>query len=233
MLGIWSEFFCLGYVSLKLIVRLDILADPNGGNYAKPLIRKLSNLPYNTGPEYNTTATKVMHIPDLDIHTVCTTFTSCLKIIKSFLDANPHVVPIPIMTEFKQSEALGASLGGAKPIPWADAKLLDGLDQEIRSVFSAKQLITPDDIRRPGMTLEESVLKYGWPNLDSARGRIFFLMDNGPDDDVNKKYLEGKTNLEGRVLFTNSAPGKADCAFQKVCLSSFFFAFVTLTDCVA
>lgn len=166
-----------------------------------------------------------MHIPDLDIHTVCTTFTSCLKVIKSFIDANPNTVPIPIMTEFKESDPRGAVLGGAKAVPWNDAKLLDGLDAEIRSVFGAKQLITPDDVRRPGMTLEQSVLKYGWPNLDSARGRVLFLMDNGPDDAVNKKYLEGKTNLEGRVLFTNSAPGKADCAFQKVFYSLFFTLF--------
>jgi hypothetical protein len=120
------------------------------------------------------------------------------------------------MTEFKQSEALGEQLSGAHIIPWADANLLDSLDKEIRSVFNPKQLITPDDIRRPGLTLEQSVLQHGWPNLDSARGRVMFLMDNGPSDPVNKMYLDGKPNLEGRVIFTNSAPGKADCAFQKV-----------------
>jgi hypothetical protein len=196
--------------------RLDILADPEGGNYARPLVRKLSNLPYNTGPEYNTSLIKVMHIPDLDIHTVCTTLTACLKTVKAFVDAHPKAVPISIITEFKESESLGQQLGGAKIIPWGDAKLLDSLDDEIRSVFGPKQLITPDDIRRPGLTLEQSVLQHGWPNLDSARGRVMFLMDNGPNEPVNKVYLDGKPNLEGRVLFTNSAPGKADCAFQKV-----------------
>lgn len=164
-----------------------------------------------------------MHIPDLDINTVCTTFTACLRVIKSFLDANPRAVPIPIMTEFKTAMALGQSQGGAKVIPWDNTTLLDGLDAEIRSVFTSRQLITPDDIRQPGMTLEESVLKYGWPNLDSARGRVLFLMDNGPDNPVNAKYIEGRPNLEGRVLFTNSAPGRADCAFQKVNRSFFFF----------
>lgn len=140
------------------------------------------------------------------------------------MDANPRAVPLAIMTEFKQAEPLGAALGGAKAVPWDDARLLDGLDGEIRSVFGAEQLITPDDIRRPGATLEESVLKHGWPNLDSARGRIFFLMDNARDDAVNAKYREGRTNLEGRVLFTNSLPGNAECAFQKAC---FFFLFLS------
>lgn len=197
---------------------MDVLADPDGGLYAKPLIRQFSGLPYPDDPAYNQSGAKVMHIPDLDIHTVCTTFVSCLKVIKTWMDANPKAVPIPIMTEFKTADARGAALGGAKIVEWNDAKLLDSIDAEIRSVFGPKQLITPDDIRRNGHSLEESVLKFGWPNLDSARGRIFFLMDNGPVDKVRDKYIEGKENLEGRVLFTNAAPGDKDCAFQKVCL---------------
>ncbi|KAG6008625.1 hypothetical protein E4U21_004265 [Claviceps maximensis] len=198
-------------------LELDILADPHGGLYAKPLIRSLAGLPFPNDPAYNRSGIKVMHIPDLDINTVCTTFIDCLRVIKSWMDANPKALPISIITEFKMASPLAAALGGAPVVPWDDAKLLDGVDAEIRSVFvDPKQLITPDDIRRPGHTLEESVLKFGWPNLNSARGKIFFLMDNGREDKVNAKYREGRTNLEGRVLFTNSAPGNAECAFQKL-----------------
>ncbi|KAG5973787.1 hypothetical protein E4U55_000283 [Claviceps digitariae] len=198
-------------------LELDLLPDPQGGLYAKPLIRQLANLPFPTDPAYNRSGTKIMHVPDLDINTVCTTFIDCLRVIKSWMDANPKALPLSVITEFKQASPLAAALGGAKVIPWDDAKLLDGVDADIRSVFGASnQLITPDDIRRPGCTLEQSVLKFGWPNLDSARGKIFFLMDNGREDKVNAKYREGKTNLEGRVLFTNSLPGNPDCAFQKL-----------------
>lgn len=105
---------------------------------------------------------------------------------------------------------------GAAVIEWDDQELLANLDDEIRSVFEPGQLITPDDVRRGNLTLEQSILQYGWPDLGSARGRIFFLMDNGPDHDVRYAYNEGRPNLEGRVLFTNSAPGNSDCAFQKV-----------------
>ncbi|KAG6280677.1 hypothetical protein E4U46_000502 [Claviceps purpurea] len=197
-------------------LELDILADPQGGLYAKPLIRQLANLPFPSDPAYQRPGTKVMHIPDLDINTICTTLLDCLRVIKNWMDAHPKALPLSIVTEFKVASPLGAALGGAKAVPWDNATLLDGLDADIRSVFGPKQLITPDDLRRPGHTLEESVLKYGWPDLDSARGRVFFLMDNGRDDAVNGKYREGKTNLEGRVLFTNSAPGNPDCAFQKL-----------------
>lgn len=159
-----------------------------------------------------------MHVADEDVNTTCTTLISCLELIKKWLGANPHSVPIPIMMEFKEAEEPYVSMGGAnsKLIKWNNATLLDGLDKEIRSVFSEDQIITPDDLRRKGMTLEESVLKYGWPDLDSARGKVFFLMDQDSKTEVSQKYKEGKKNLEGRVLFTNGAPGTPDCAFQKV-----------------
>jgi hypothetical protein len=185
--------------------------------YSEPLIRRLAGLGVPNDPLLKKKGTKVLHIPDVDYHTTCSTLVSCLHIIKRWLDAHPDSVPLPMMMEFKTAEKLGERLGGAKVVPWT-TELLDIVDAEIRRVFNRSQLITPDDVRREGLTLEESILKYGWPDLDSARGRIFFLMDNGPVGDVRDAYVEGRRNLEGRVLFTNSQPGQSDCAFQKVSL---------------
>jgi hypothetical protein len=202
---------------LNKFCRIDVLADPEGGNYATPLIRELSGLPYPSDPVYQEAGIKVLHVPDVDIHTSCTTLVSCLEVIKGWMDQHPQSIPIPIMMELKTAEQRYVDAGGhAQIIAWDDAELLQGLDDEIRSVFEPEQLITPDDIRRGNKTLEESVLLYGWPDLDSARGRIFFLMDNGPDHVARYKYIEDRPNLEGRVLFTNAAVGDADCAFQKV-----------------
>lgn len=200
--------------------RFDVFADPEGGNYAEPLIRNLSGLDFGTGEEYQQPGTKVLHVPDVDIHTTCTTFIGCLKEVKEWLDDHPDSVPIPVLIEFSQSTELNEELGGATIIPWDNAELLDSFDEEIRSVFGKEQLITPDHIRRCGSSLEDSVLKYGWPDLESARGRIFFLMDNGPDDDIRTTYIEDRPNLEGRVLFTNASPGDPDCAFRKVSLAT-------------
>ncbi|KAG5927805.1 hypothetical protein E4U42_001774 [Claviceps africana] len=198
-------------------LEIDVLADPDGGLYAKPLVRQLAHLPDLDDPAYKRPGTKVMHVPDLDVNTHCTTLAGCLGAIKTWVDAHPKALPLGIVIELKTATALGAALGGAKVVPWDDAKLLDGLDAEIRSAFGQSgQLITPDDIRRPGHTLEESVLKFGWPNLDSARGKIFFLLDNDHDDKASVRYRENRPNLEGRVIFTNSVPGNTDCAFQKL-----------------
>jgi hypothetical protein len=47
--------------------------------------------------------------------------------------------------------------GGVVAPPW-DLTNLNSLDTEIRSVFSKNKLIMPDEVRKPGMTLEQSVL---------------------------------------------------------------------------
>jgi hypothetical protein len=96
--------------------------------------------------------------------------------------------------------------------PW-DTTALDALDAEIRSVFEEDDVITPDDVRRPGLTLEQSVRRHGWPAVARSRGQVVFLLDNeGP---LNDLYAAGRPNLEGRAIFTNSTPGKPDAAFLK------------------
>lgn len=192
-------------------LEIDVFADPEGGNYAKPLIREEAGLPYDSDPVWNKPGVKVLHISDADINTVCKTLKSCLAIIRDWMDAHPQAVAIPIMMEFKTADP---DLN-AKVIPWDGEGLLDGLDQEILEVLGRERLIVPDDLRIDNSTLEESVLGRGWPDLDSARGKIFFLMDNG-ESDLRSAYIKGKPNLEGRVLFTNSAPGESSCAFQKL-----------------
>lgn len=192
-------------------LEIDVLADPEGGNYAKPFIRRKAKLPFDDDPVWNEPGTKVLHVPDFDIHTVCKTLKSCLSIIRDWMDEHPQAVPIPIMMEFKTADREM----NATNIPWDNEELLTGLEQEIVETLGRERLITPDDVRDPDLTLEESILTRGWPDMDSARGKIFFLMDNG-ESSLRKTYLRDRPNLEGRVLFTNSEPGMKSCAFQKV-----------------
>jgi hypothetical protein len=152
-----------------------------------------------------------MHMADYDYNTTCSTLVKCLRQVKTWSDANPSHVPVPILLELKSTDVRLEQLGGPKSPPW-DAKQFDRLDSEIRSVFGADELITPDTIRRPGLTLEQSVLRHGWPDVSQARGKVMFLMDN-KDTALQAPYLEGRPSLEGRVLFTDSAPGRPDAAF--------------------
>ena len=52
--------------------------------------------------------------------------------------------------------------------------------------------------------------KDGWPLIEHARGKVVFLMDQ---KDVSPDYLRGHAALRGRVVFTNSDPGRPDAAF--------------------
>jgi hypothetical protein len=171
-------------------IEIDVMPDSDqGGLYTYPLIRKQAGLGPLTDPELAKPGIKVMHVADYDYDTTCSTLVRCLQQVKGWSDAHPDHAPIPILLELKQTDLTLENRGGVKSPPW-DAKQFDRLDNEIRSVLADQQIITPDTIRHPGLTLEQSVLKYGWPTLNQARGKFLFLMDN-KDQTLQAPYLPG------------------------------------------
>ncbi len=196
-------------------IELDVFADPVGGLYSiRPALRAVLEPAESPDPEMYQPGIKVLHVQDVDFETTCLTFVGCLLMVKGWSDAHPRHLPIAVLVELKDDPIPDPiPLGFAIPVPWDRAEL-DELDAEIRSVFPPEQLLTPDDVRRPGATLEASVLGAGWPTLGEARGRIQFLMDNGGSE--RDDYRAGRPSLEGRVLFTNGVPGDPDAAFVKL-----------------
>jgi hypothetical protein len=203
-------------------VELDVFADPDGvGLFAVPLGPILvQGFPDPIKPELLAPGLKVLHIPDIDFETTCLTFVSCLQTIKAWSDANPGHLPLMVLVEANDDPLVlppGVLPPGLPPltvpVPFG-AEELDGIDAEIRSVFSDDQLITPDDVRGGRATLEQAVLKDGWPTLNESRGRLLFALDN--TDAKRDLYIAGHPSLEGRVMFTSSPPGSAESAFVKV-----------------
>jgi hypothetical protein len=205
-------------------VELDVFADPSGGLYAMPLGQIVFPInPPNPDPikqELLAPGLKVLHVQDVDFETTCLTFISCLDALEVWSDANPGHLPVMVLVEAKDDPlilppgVLPPGLPGpVVPIPFSAAEL-DGIDAEIRSVFGADQLITPDDVRGERDTLEEAVLKDGWPTLNESRGRLLFAFDN--TDEKRDLYVAGHPSLAGRVMFTSSPPGSPESAFVKV-----------------
>lgn len=195
-------------------IELDVFPDPDGGLYGSPLIRFFANQPPLTDPDWKKPGFKVLHWADFDYETSCVTLTGCLTQIKEWSDRQPGHVTVPVLLELKQTDPRLEELGGAERPPW-DAAMLDALDAEIREVFGDERAVTPDDIRRDGKTLERSVLEHGWPRVADTRGQVMFLMDN-EDQELQDAYRAGgRESLQGRMLFTNSRPGRADAAFVK------------------
>jgi hypothetical protein len=144
---------------------------------------------------------KVVHVQDIDYRSNCQPFTDCLSAIHKWSDAHPGHLPIFILVENKdRSPAPGAAPGPGM----LTAATMEALDAEIRGVFPAEKLITPDNVRGAHKTLEEAVLTTGWPTLDAARGKVIFLLDQ---ERATPLYTAGHPTLEGRVMFTNSTPG--------------------------
>ncbi len=196
-------------------IELDVYADTKGGLYAHPSGPSMvaaAKLPADPDFDPNGVMSKpgfkVMHVQDVDYRSTCQPFTACLEQVRQWSRAHPDHVPIFILVETKQGKPRG-ELHLTEPEPFT-SNTFDALDAEIRSVFQAKEIITPDDVRGRYDTLNESVLAGNWPSLANARGKVVFLMDQRS---VGPVYLAGHPSLRGRVIFTNSVPGEPDGAF--------------------
>ncbi len=195
-------------------IELDIFADPEGGRYAQRVALDAFGLPNDPPAALFEPGFKVLHVQDLDFETSCLTLIECLTQVRKWSKAHKRHMPLAILIEGKTSPiADPLDLGFTVPLPIGPAEL-DAIDAEIRSVFSDDEMITPDDVRQNGMTLEESILADGWPTLKASRGKVMFLMDNGGQ--MREDYIAATPSLEGRVMFTNATPGQPDAAFVKM-----------------
>jgi len=197
-------------------IELDIFADTKGGRYAHPAGPGMvaaaglpADEPFDPNHIMDKPGFKVMHVQDIDYRSNCQPFTACLEEVRAWSHAHPRHIPIFILVETKQSSPPGLKL--TEPEQFTPATF-DTLDAEIRSVFPPAEMVTPDDVRGSFDSLEEAVLSGAWPSLDSARGKVVFLMDQ---QNVGPVYLVGHPSLKGRVFFTNSTPGQPDAAFME------------------
>lgn len=192
-------------------IELDIVYDPEGGRFADPLLPRQTAKTYGAMPydarHMHAPGFKVLHSQDIDVHSNCATWIICLEEIKTWSDANPHHVPILIMFNAKEG---GSAFPGVTPALDFTREAYRALDAETLSVFPADRIIKPDDVRGEFATLREAVLAGNWPALDSARGKVFFALDERPEKVLT--YMDGRSSLEGLPLFVNSISEQEDHA---------------------
>ncbi|CAN5451962.1 phosphatidylinositol-specific phospholipase C1-like protein [soil metagenome] len=189
-------------------LEIDLLNDPEGGRYANPLAMRLANdaktAPYDLTP-LQAPGFKVMHVQDIDYRSSCPTFLGCLGEIRAWSKAHPDHVPILVIMNLKDDNLAGVP-GTATAVPF-DAKAMDQIDADIRSVFPESALITPDKVQGKAATLAAAVKAGGWPSLKAARGKVMFAMDeSGPKPAL---YRGARKSLEGRAMFINTDEGPA------------------------
>ncbi|ATC25820.1 hypothetical protein EIB18_15510 [Caulobacter vibrioides] len=191
-------------------LEIDVVADPQGGLYAKPLtaLGKGVNLTPDAAAALAKPGFKTLHIPDVDFRSSCVTFVACLKEVRAWSDTHRDHAPILIMLNAKEG---AASLpGGVTPLAFTEA-LFDALDAEIRAVFGEDRLITPDQVQGKAKTLRDGVLAGGWPKLGAARGKVFFALDESPAKVA--LYRGQRASLEGRAMFVNTDEASPAAAY--------------------
>lgn len=195
-------------------IELDVATDPKGGRYATHRVLKVVNQPTrSTDPNLYRPGIKVIHEPEIDWETTCSTLRICLAQVRRWSAAHPTHVPIAVLLELKEDKTpdpLRLGFVSARPFT---AKDLDELDATIRTEIPPRMLYTPDELRGDAKTLPAAIRTKGWPTLAQSRGKVMFLMDN--QGSVRDLYLKGHRNLAGRVLFTSSKPGEPSAAFIK------------------
>ena len=195
-------------------MELDVFADPDGGRFLRPAgLRMVEGLD-PVDPALSKPGFKVLHTPDVDYRTTCLTLIACLTEIRDWSRANRWHVPIMVMIEAKDSPLNDPKgIGFVRPLPIGAAELR-ALDAEIRMVFAADHLITPDRVRGQRATLADAIREDGWPTLRESRGRVLFALDN--TDQHRADYLRGNPSLEGRMLFVSAEIGEPSAAFIKM-----------------
>lgn len=199
-------------------LELDVYYDPNGGRYADPYGRTLvkkqglsPGAPYDPNERMDTTGFKVLHVQGFDFRSNCLTFQRCLREVQTWSTAHPRHVPI-IITLNAKDDSIGRP-GFTEPLPF-DSTAFAALDAEIRSVFSADELITPDDVRGTAPTLRAAVRNEQWPLLSEARGHVLFVLDETARK--LEAYRRGHPSLRGRAMFADAPEDSPEAAFHIV-----------------
>jgi calcium-dependent phosphoinositide phospholipase C len=147
----------------------------------------------------------VFHVAKLDEGSNCRSLKEGLETARRRADAHPRHLPISFLFELKQE---GPALDRTIKIP--DAAALDQLDGVLRSVFPPERTITPDDVRGSAATLRDAVQKSGWPTLEAARGKVFYILHDEKKE--RELYTRDHPSLRGRVMFVRSDESRDDAA---------------------
>ncbi|HEY0302464.1 MAG TPA: phosphatidylinositol-specific phospholipase C1-like protein [Rhizomicrobium sp.] len=191
-------------------IELDVVYDPEGYLYAHPAGASMTGevMPDDWQKAMKKPGFKVLHVQDIDFHTVCITFVACLQDLKTWSKAHPDHVPI-LVTLNAKDDAIPMP-GSVTPLKF-DAAAFDALDAEILSVFSPGELVTPDQVQGGAPSLRAAILDKGWPTLGETRGKFLFALDESGEKAA--AYVGARRSLEGRVMFVTVPEDSPAAAF--------------------
>ncbi len=194
-------------------LELDVFNDPEGGYYSNPsgldIVRASGNTPiaFDEEEKLKVPGLKVFHIQEVDFRSHQLLFNDALNELKEWSNIHSNHTPIIITINTKDAKVPQTR----DPLVF-DEDALKNLDDEIKAVFPDEKLITPDLVRGSRSSLEEAVLKDGWPKLEDVKGKFLFVLDEG-NTKLNL-YLNKFPQLKGATLFVNQEEGNSEAAFR-------------------
>ena len=194
-------------------LELDVVYDPQGGLFAKPLIEALSGQSLLTDTEkqeLNQPGFKTLHIPDFDFASHCVLFKNCLQELKEWSVRHPDHHPIFILMNVKENNV---NIEGATPPLTFDEDAYSDLDLAIASVLK-EQLITPQDLIVNNLSLRNSIKSNGWPILKDTLGKFIFIFDG--NEKQKEIYRTGHPSLIGRTMFASYDQNSPEAAIMIV-----------------
>lgn len=180
-------------------LEIDVVADPEGGHYAKPWAESFFKQSLLTDAQRQTLSQsgfKVLHIPGLDINSHCLSFISCLSELRTWSDTHPSHFPLMILLNAKESQA---DFVQQNPPLAFDASLYEALDKAIVAGLGREKLFIPDDLRGGALRLRDAVMAKRWPDVSQLRGKFIFLFDANPAQ--ANLYRQHHTSLRSRSMF--------------------------------
>jgi len=192
-------------------LEIDLFHDPKGGRYSKPYgLKQITDGDVlKDSVERNQPGFKVFHIQDIDYCSHNILFKNILEELKRWSEKNKNHIPVIITMNAKDQVINNPNF--VTPLKFTK-NTLDSIDLEIKSVLPKSKLITPDLIEGKFTTLEEAILKNGWPKIDSVRGRFLFVLDETGEKLNN--YLNSDGSLTNKVLFVNAMEGNPNAAVR-------------------
>jgi hypothetical protein len=188
-------------------LELDVFRDdPAGGRYATPKLGPVLGLA-PTDPALAQPGLKVFHIQEVDYRSTCPTFVDCLTQVKEWSDANPRHLPITIQVEAKDGSVPDPGFGFVTAVPWTSDGFTE-LETEIRSVFRRHDVITPREVRGRHDSVADAARAGRWPTVQSARGRVMFVLDAGGAK--RQAYRDLHPDPDDRLIFVSAAPPEPD-----------------------
>jgi Phosphoinositide phospholipase C, Ca2+-dependent len=194
-------------------IELDVFVDdPGGGRFALPkAVAQFGVAPPD--PALAGPGLKVFHVQEVDFRSTCPTLVDCLTQVRDWSYAHPRHLPITIQIEPKDDTIPDPGLGFVQPIPWTGPAFAE-LQQEIDSVFPARRVLTPAEVRDGHPTLADAVRARRWPALDRVRGQVLFMLDDhGTKRDA---YRAQFPDLANRRIFVDVPETDADAAIMVV-----------------